>query len=307
MKRTLVIGSTCLDVTLAVPVYPFVGGDVNIKRTSRSLGGCAHNVSDILRKFSIPFTLCSPVGTGFYSSIVEQKLKECGIKPFARIKDEDNGVCYCIVDEHGRQTFMAKHGSEYRFNAEWFSSVDWNDIDSIYCCGLEMEDVDGDALVSFIEKVRHTFDKDNKSLTIYFAPGARIMHIPLHLMERTLALRPIVHLNENESLLYTRTVSCEDAAHAIHNITHNSVIITLAERGAFCFDHKTSSTFLEGGHKVNAIDSTGAGDAHFGAVIASTKQGCNLKESVKRANILASKMVTVHGSCMTDNMFKSLF
>ena len=49
MKQTLVIGSAVVDVIINIPHLPKTGEDVHITRQTRSLGGCAYNVSDILR------------------------------------------------------------------------------------------------------------------------------------------------------------------------------------------------------------------------------------------------------------------
>ncbi len=39
-----------------------------------SLGGCAYNVSEILRQSGVPYTLFSPVGTGIYGNYVREHL-----------------------------------------------------------------------------------------------------------------------------------------------------------------------------------------------------------------------------------------
>ena len=38
-------------------------------------GGCAYNVSEILRQSGVPYTLFSPVGTGIYGNYVREHLK----------------------------------------------------------------------------------------------------------------------------------------------------------------------------------------------------------------------------------------
>jgi len=306
MKQTLVLGSTCLDVMLKVPQFPASGDDINLESTHRSLGGCAYNVSDILTKFQIPHTLCSPIGEGFYSSLVEQMLLDKGSRPFAQVHDMDNGACYCIVDAAGHQTFLAKHGAEYRFNAGWFSSIDWDNVDSIYCCGLEIEDIDGEDVVSFLEEKKELFDSAGRDLTIFFAPGARIMHIPQLLIQRIFALHPILHLNDREARLFTGTESIEECARILHSTTCNSLVITMAAKGAYCFDHQARKGFPVPSKKVEAVDSTGAGDAHCGAVIANLKLGLGLVDSVLRANRLSALLVTVPGANLPDSMFSAL-
>ena len=304
MKQTLVIGSTCADITIDVPSVPAAGDDVNILQQRMNAGGCAYNVSDILRQAGIPYMLCSPVGTGLYGQFVESYLAEKGIPVFAHINTLDNGCCYCIVDSSGQRTFLSKHGAEYRFSKGWFQDINWDDVDSIYFCGLEVEDENGRELVSFIEETKELFDTGNRDLAIYFAPGPRAVHIDTSLLKRIFACKPIIHLNETEAAGITGVASIEEAARMIHGETCNSVIITRGEKGAFCFDHAVKKGFPLAGFKANAVDTTGAGDAHCGIVIASIKQGYPLIESVLRANKFSSVLVTYPGSTMPEDMFK---
>ena len=51
MNQTLVIGSAVVDVIVRVEHLPKCGEDVHVSSQSRSLGGCAYLVSDILRHF----------------------------------------------------------------------------------------------------------------------------------------------------------------------------------------------------------------------------------------------------------------
>src|SRR5574344_1790603 len=109
MKQILVLGSTCVDVLLNIDHVPLTGEDVSIPEQELRLGGCAYNVSDILRHFSIPITLCSPVGSGIYGLFVESKFAEKKIPVFARISNKENGCCYCLVDKTGERTFLSYH------------------------------------------------------------------------------------------------------------------------------------------------------------------------------------------------------
>src|SRR5574344_194615 len=151
MKQVLVIGSTCVDVLLSVDHVPVSGEDISVSTQQLRIGGCAYNVSDMIRHFGIPYTLCSPVGTGIYGLFVESKLAEKRIPVFARIPNKENGCCYCIVDKTGERTFLSFHGAEYLFKKEWFQTIDRDSYDTIFICGLELEENTSSDLVSFIE------------------------------------------------------------------------------------------------------------------------------------------------------------
>ena len=167
MKKALIIGSTVVDVIVnLVDSLPRTGEDVHVRSQHMSLGGCAYNVSDSVRHFRVPYILFSPVGTGVYGYFVREELKKKGIASPIPSPNMDNGCCYCFVEKSGERTFISYHGAEYLFRKDWFDLIDPEEIDSVYICGLEIEEVTGNNVVEFLEK--------NPQLTVFFAPGPRL-------------------------------------------------------------------------------------------------------------------------------------
>ena len=143
MKQALIIGSTVADVTVRLPHLPVTGEDVIVESQSMSLGGCAYNVSEILRQSGVPYTLFSPVGTGIYGNYVREHLKRKQIPILIPAPAADNGCCCVFVEESGERTFAALHGAEYRFERQWFSLAESLSVGSVYVCGLELEEDTG--------------------------------------------------------------------------------------------------------------------------------------------------------------------
>ena len=81
--------------------------------------------------------------------------------------------------------------------------LDPADYGCVYVCGLEVEEKTGDVVVDFLER---------SGLPVFFAPGPRLRRIDPGLMERVFALRPVLHLNDDEAEEYTGTDTLEDAA-----------------------------------------------------------------------------------------------
>ncbi len=141
MKKILVIGSTVVDVIITLEDHlPRTQEDVHVVRQKMSLGGCAYNTSDMIRHFGVPYTLFSPIGTGAYGDFVRTRLRERNIDTPIPTPDQDNGCCYCFIEKGGERTFISYHGAEYRFRREWFSLLNPEEIESVYICGLEIEE-----------------------------------------------------------------------------------------------------------------------------------------------------------------------
>lgn len=166
MKKVLVIGSAVVDVVIHLPHLPEKSEDVHVTSQKMSLGGCAYNASDTIRHFKVPYIPFFPVGTGAYGDFVRNALAERGIVSPVPKPETENGCCYCFVEDDGERTFACYHGAEYRFQKEWFDTLDASEIDSVYICGLEIEEETGTNILSYLE--------EHPEFTVFFAPGPRI-------------------------------------------------------------------------------------------------------------------------------------
>lgn len=297
MKKVLVIGSTVVDVVVnLVDHLPKTGEDVHIRSQHMSLGGCAYNVSDSIRHFQVPYILFSPIGTGVYGNFIREELHIRGISSPIPTPEKENGCCYCFVEDTGERSFISYHGAEYLFEKEWFSLIPLEDIDSVYICGLEIEETTGENIVEFLEA--------HKELTVYFAPGPRLTVINPKLVERLYRLSPVLHLNETEALSASGKSNIQDAAAFLYTQTNNTVIITLGEKGCFFFNGKESDIIPP----VPAVqaDTIGAGDSHIGSVIACLKKGDSLRTAIQKANRVSSAVVSSSGALLSDNAFDKL-
>ena len=293
MKKILVIGSTVADVIVNLDYLPRTAEDVHIKSQSVSLGGCAHNVSDMIGHFGVPYTLFSPVGTGMYGDFVRKHLAEKGVVSPVPTPEMSNGCCYCFVESGGERTFIVDHGAEYLFQPEWFDLLDPADYSYVYVCGLEVEEKTGDVVVDFLER---------SGLPVFFAPGPRLRRIDPGLMERVFALRPVLHLNDDEAEEYTGTDTLESAAGALYALTKNLVVITTGERGA-CFYNGQALTQVPPVKVERIADTIGAGDGHCGALMACLARGLGPEEAVAKANAAAALLVTVKGGILSREQF----
>lgn len=294
MKKILVIGSTVVDIVVnLVDHLPKTGEDVHVRSQHLSLGGCAYNVSDSIRHFQVPYILFSPVGTGVYGDFVRKELASRNISSPIPTPDKENGCCYCFVESSGERTFISYHGAEYLFRKEWFELISLDEIDSVYICGLEIEETTGPNIVEFLET--------HPKLKIYFAPGPRLTVIDPSLLERLYHLSPVLHLNETEALEASGCNTLEEAAICLYKKTNNTVIITLGEKGCYYFDGSKGETIPP----VPAVqkDTIGAGDSHIGSVMACLQKGESLREAIRKANSVSSAVVGTTGALLKDEEF----
>ena len=115
------------------------------------------------------------------------------------------------------------------------------------------------------------------------------MQIQPERMEAMLSLGPVLHLNEGESLIFTGEKTVEAAARAIFEKTRNAVIVTLGEKGSYCYDGADHYAA-----PVPAVvqDTIGAGDSHMGAVISARRFGLSFADAIRAANHISSAVVS---------------
>ncbi len=298
MKPALIIGSTCVDVIIHLDHLPVTAEDLHPTSQSMALGGCAYNVAYIMRLLGADHTFISPVGTGMYGNYVADRLSAADIPIPVRIPDRDNGCCYCLVEASGERTFLSYHGVEYTFQESWMEPYDPADFGLVYICGLEVEEPTGVNLISWLEK--------NPGLPICYAPGPRGCRVSPEKAARLMALKPMLHINEQEALDLTGASGYLEAAAMLHEKTGSIVIVTLGENGAFYIDKDGSCFHLPAVPAAHIADTIGAGDAHVGTVLACLTMDIPLDQAVSYANQVASAVIQVSGASLPPDLLPPL-
>lgn len=289
------IGSSVVDVIVKLPALPSTSQDVNITSQQLSMGGCAFNASHIAHLLHIPYLLFSPIGTGIYGNYVRKVFHEQQIDILLETSEE-NGCCYCLVEPDGERTFLSYHGAEYTFKEEWFSLLDQYPLEHVYVCGLEIEEESGTYILNYMEQHPH--------IQYYFAPGPRFHHITQEKIDRLFLMHPILHLNKEEALHYSKQTTVEQAAKALFKLTQNTVIVTLGKEGTYLYENEVGTLIPT--TPVSQVDTIGAGDAHIGAILAYRQLGYSFEKAVHYANIISGCVVSKAGALLSEEEFSML-
>ena len=292
MERALILGSTCLDVIINIDHLPKTEEDLHPSSQTMSLGGCAFNVSNIVRLMGAPYLHMNPVGTGLYGNYVALMLEERGVPVAVRVPDRDNGCCYCFVEKGGERTFLSYHGVEYTFEESWMEPYSGSPFGMVYICGLEIEEPTGENILRYLEKHREQ--------TVCYAPGPRGINVDPSRQERIFRLHPMLHLNEQEAYALSGENTVASAARALNARTGGTVIITLGKNGCACLDAADGSfyTVPPAPDPERIVDTIGAGDAHVGAVIAGLTLGRPLRDCLEYANRVSAAILSVEGAIL---------
>ncbi|MCI5774526.1 MAG: PfkB family carbohydrate kinase [Erysipelotrichaceae bacterium] len=298
MKKILVIGSTCVDMIVKIDHIPKRCEDVNSEYVDFSLGGMAYNVFNVVKLLGMDAILGCGIGEGRFADIVDKMLHEKGYRPIGKINGMDNGVCMCLVDHTNERSFISQHGAEYRFDESWFKDINFDDVAMIYISGLEIEDVDGDKIVAFLE-AHHLKNR------VFFAPGPRIKYLPETLLKRIYALNPIIHLNEEELKNLVDEGDINQALSLLYKMTNNRIIVTMGKEGCLLYDGQKISR-QKNEKDIVVVDTIGAGDCHAGACLAGIVAGLDHDRILQIANEVGGNIVGHRGSNASKEDVKGL-
>jgi ribokinase len=91
------------------------------------------------------------------------------------------------------------------------------------------------------------------------------------------------------------------AARALQRRGVKTVVITLGSRGALVVEHKSEPRFIAA-EKVQAVDTTGAGDAFVGSFAYFLAAGRSIADAAQRACAVATRSVLKPGTQMSFPM-----
>ncbi len=289
MNDIVVIGSTFIDCK------GFVGegyepegrnrGEINFVH-----GGVARNVAENLSHFGSLVTLVSSVDETAQSVEIIKRLKECHVNT-EYIAKEKNGLGKWILldDKNGSQIASLSSLADARIIEGIIAKYGDEIIKKAQCVVLETD------ISEFVTKTVTLIAKkyDKKLFVISASMAFSLKDAQYYSLSECFVCN---HLEAQKllgedtyDLLPGEMLSILDKG--IKKLNINSMIITMGENGAVYKNKRTGEAGYQPAIKTEAIDTSGAGDAFFSAIVYSLLIGDNLSDAVKKATKIASLTV----------------
>lgn len=281
-RRLIVLGSVIVDVMMTVPRLPERGGDVLADSSAITVGG-GYVVLAAARRLGLPARLAGRVGQGPFGDRVMAALTELDVEVLLPRPSTDTGFCIDLVEPDGERTFATSPGTESAMTLAELNTVEARPDDAVYVSGYDLcYPVSGPALASWLANLHDRL--------VVFDPGPLVAEIPDSILAAVLARTNLLTLNGREADLI-------GGGEALHNrlAAHAITVVRDGPRG--CAVHQPGrATHHLPSPVVPAIDTTGAGDTHTGALLAELAQTGDPVAAAQFANIAAALSVTVWGS-----------
>lgn len=281
--RICVVGSLNLDRTYDVPELPASGATVHAAGVLRSPGGKGANQAVAAARLGAEVQLIGAVGRDAAADDLLRAVETDGVDVSAIVRTgEPTGEAVILVDDAGENVIVVNGGANLALTPDAVHGAHAGV--SIVVTGFEV----GDGVVEAAARLAQTADA-----LLVLNPS------PVRPVLRTmLAPRTLLVMNEGElvALVSGATATPDDLARASEALGGSDLVVTRGPRGAIAYDAQTGAAVEVAARVVDAVDTSGCGDAFTGALVAALARGEALHEAVAAATDVGAFAATRRGT-----------
>ncbi len=296
-ERLVLVGSILVDILLYVDELPGRGGDV-LADDQLLVSGGGFNVLTAATRLGLPSAYAGRIGDGPFGRQVACDLELAGVTSLlAPVAGADSGFTVGIVESTGERTFLTMPGVEAHLDASDLGHFVLHPTDAIYVSGYDLGyPVSGPALRSWILDLApsHLLAVDPGPLAAA-APGRELLEV--------LGRVDLLSVNAREARLLSGSHRPDAGAAALAALLSPGgvAVVRVGPDGCWMACGDAAPEHVPG-HPVDAIDTTGAGDVHVGAMLARLAAGDEPRSAARIANVAAALSVERPGGASGPSM-----
>lgn len=288
-----VIGSMNADYTVSAERLPGPGETVNGGPLQVLPGGKSGNQAAAAARIGANVRFFGAVGSDDNADFLLSKLADAGVDTqYVRHVPGASGTTVITVDTHGENTIVYSPGSNAQVTVDYVESMR-EAITDAPTVGLCLESpID---TVTAVARMAHS-----SGSTVLLNNSPFTTELPNELIEASDIL--LVNEHEMAQLLHIGepddgdwdSVDWHAIADAMHNYGFYQAVVTLGGDGSVVIDG--NSVHRIGSVHVQAVDTTGCGDAFMGTVLAGLSSGMTLVDSAHLASYVSAYAATGLGA-----------
>jgi sugar/nucleoside kinase (ribokinase family) len=288
-------GSILVDLTVDVPRLPERGGDV-LAAGTRTLPGGGFNLAAAVARQGVPCVYAAPHGTGPYGDLIRSALTAEGVTIASEQRPTgDSGFCVVLVEPDGERTFVTMPGVEAVFDPAALQALTFVDGDIVSVSGYDLVyPGSGPILAEWLPTVPD-------GVRVALDPGPLIMDIP------SLPEVAVLTLNQREARLLSGQPHASGPELLAAMPVAKETLTVVREGAAGCVatgGPLGDRVVAVPAPAVRAVDTTGAGDAHTGVLLAALAAGREVPAALELATRAAAIAVTRIGPATTPTVMR---
>ncbi|NLA78262.1 MAG: ribokinase [Erysipelothrix sp.] len=282
MGNIVVVGSVNMDYTAVVNKLPVVGETLLAHDFKLSGGGKGANQAMAAAIFSDNVKMIGMVGDDIIGHALVEKMQEKGIDvSCVEFCEIPTGTALINVDHSGRNTIVVYPGANQQLTPQIIEK--YRDV-------IESADVVMMQLEIPLETVEAVAEIAHQAKVDVLLNPAPAQPLSRELLSKITYLTP----NETELLRLASSLETHKGAQILRDQGVKNVVVTLGDKG--CYVKTDSMDQRVESYRVNAIDTTAAGDSFSGALAANLAKGHCLMSSIKIANATGALTTTKVGA-----------
>jgi len=286
--RICVLGSANVDLTFRTPRFPQPGETLTGHALHQGMGGKGANQAVAAARLGADVTFVACVGHDSFGVDAIRQYQSEGIHTdFVRQdRSRPTGTAAIVVDDHAENYIIVVPGANAGLTSDDVRRAD---------AAIRQADAALCQLETPLEATLEAFRIARAAGKLTVLTPAPVMELP----DELLRLCDVCVLNRTEiEVLVGLAVKGHDDAHAAAKALMSrgvkSVALTMGGSGAFIANNTLAMHIPV--IEVNAIDTTGAGDAFTAALAVSLAEGLPFQEAARRASLVAAITVTRLGT-----------
>lgn len=275
-----------MDLVVKVDRFPHEGETIMGRDFVQYPGGKGANQASAVALQGVETTLWGCVGQDAYGDILLQHLARYNVQPCIEQLEAYTGLAMIETDKHGKNRIVVAPGANGLFSVER-ATGQIDILDSCDAVVLQFE-----IPLATVEYIVVESKKRGKTVIVNPAPAVEVSDA---LLQNTDYFMP----NEHELAMITGQATTDmdgvkKAVEILHKRGAHAVIVTLGENGSYF--SKPGHAEIVPGIRVQAVDTTGAGDAFVGGFAAALLKNYDDIQALRHANAVAALSVTKHGA-----------
>lgn len=287
MKNICVIGSLNMDLVVNVEKMPKAGQTLLGSNFKEVPGGKGANQAVAMARLNGNVTMIGKVGNDSFGETLVNSLKKDNINTnYIQVEEGPSGVALITVDKNAQNSIVVAPGANYKLTKE---DIDKN-IDAI-----KNSDIVVVQLETPLETIKYALKKAKELGKYTILNPAPAVVLEDEIIENVDLLTP----NETElEIISQKSISNEDDINECAQIMINKgvkeLIVTLGSKGSLYINKETS--MFKKAYKVEAIDTTAAGDSYTGALAVAIANGKDMEYAMDFASKVGALSVMKEGA-----------
>jgi ribokinase len=277
-----------MDLTFRTPRLPRPGETLTGHDFQQGFGGKGANQAVMAARLGADVTMVGRVGKDAFGEQTLANLRKEEIDTRHVFVDDkhSSGVASIVVDDNGQNLIIVIPGANGALSAEDIrQAAPAIQAAKMLLCQLEVP------LATTLEAFRLARAGGVRTL-LNPAPAQTLPEELLHLTDLCVPNESELELLTGQTL--TTVEAVKRAGRQLLQRGPSTVIVTLGAEGALVMEHEREQQLPA--EAVQAVDTTGAGDAFLGSLAVFLVEGVPLLEAVRRANTVAALSVTRPGA-----------